>query len=102
MTSKGPIPFTEVEEVAADLKEASLPIVLNHSTAKNFEIRKVIIDLGRIADVRTAVTSGSDDIIEYWLHNDIFTITDPELIFVKDALGLSDNALQNVFNNANS
>ena len=77
------------------------PPVVNHSTAGNFQIRKVIIDMGKIAQVRTAVSSGSDDVIEYWKHNDVFIISDPEIIFVKDALGLSNSALQNLFNNAN-
>lgn len=92
--------YTPEQEDERDAEEALSPVV-NYTTAKNFQIREVIIGLGKISEARTAIASGSDGVIEYWMHNDVFVISDPEIIFVKDALGLSDNALQNLFNNAN-
>jgi len=83
--------------------ENDAPILaIDYTSAKNYEIRKVVIGLGKIGQLRTAVNAASDDVIEYWKMKDVLTITDPEVVAIKTALGLSNTALQNLFNSANS
>ena len=97
---------TVIQLTQAELDDiaAMALVVVDHPRARNYDIRKAIMALGptKIGLVRTALSTADDDVVEYWKHNDAFNIADSEIVAIKTALSLSDAALQDLFNSANS
>ena len=106
-TSEGNVPFTSEEEAEWDAMEAEWEVnepqrLREAMTVTNKQLRLAMNQSGVLTNATSAVSSAVDPVEMgiHWNYSNTVNRTDPWVIEIGTAIGMSDSALDSLFSSA--